>query len=204
MPGRSTPAPRQRSEAAEALRGLVDAIMLVPAADTELRGNLTAMLSAAKDSKRSPDTGDLLVQIKVVAGARNPLIWTFHGPPHNLPAAEQDVTFANEHHFVVITNDLDFSAILAAGLLDGPSVVANPWSQASVFAGTPRISRHVGVTRGRTIGSRSPPFWCHCHASGPTYATLLAIRCARKCRRSQRAMLSYQRASGRCSWYDPA
>ena len=33
------------------------------------------------------------------------------------------LTFANEHHFVVITNDLDFSAILAAGVLGGPSVV---------------------------------------------------------------------------------
>jgi predicted nuclease of predicted toxin-antitoxin system len=33
------------------------------------------------------------------------------------------LTFANEHHFVVITNDLDFSAILAAGAVDGPSVV---------------------------------------------------------------------------------
>ena len=31
------------------------------------------MLSAARDSKRSPDTGDLLVQIKLVAGARNQL-----------------------------------------------------------------------------------------------------------------------------------
>jgi predicted nuclease of predicted toxin-antitoxin system len=30
---------------------------------------------------------------------------------------------AKEHGFVVITNDLDFSAILAAGVLDGPSVV---------------------------------------------------------------------------------
>jgi predicted nuclease of predicted toxin-antitoxin system len=33
------------------------------------------------------------------------------------------LTFANEQHFVVITNDLDFSAILAAGAGDGPSVV---------------------------------------------------------------------------------
>ena len=33
------------------------------------------------------------------------------------------LTWANEHHFVVITNDLDFSAILAAGAVDGPSVV---------------------------------------------------------------------------------
>jgi hypothetical protein len=36
-----------------------------------LKGDLAGMLSAAKDSKRSPDTGDLLVQIKLVAGARN-------------------------------------------------------------------------------------------------------------------------------------
>jgi predicted nuclease of predicted toxin-antitoxin system len=33
------------------------------------------------------------------------------------------LTFANEHDFVVITNDLDFSAILAAGAVDGSSVV---------------------------------------------------------------------------------
>jgi predicted nuclease of predicted toxin-antitoxin system len=33
------------------------------------------------------------------------------------------LTWADEHHFVVITNDLDFSAILAAGAVDGPSVV---------------------------------------------------------------------------------
>ena len=33
------------------------------------------------------------------------------------------VTWANEHEFVLITNDLDFSAILAAGAADGPSVV---------------------------------------------------------------------------------
>lgn len=33
------------------------------------------------------------------------------------------LTWANEHDSVVITNDLDFSAILAAGAVDGPSVV---------------------------------------------------------------------------------
>ena len=33
------------------------------------------------------------------------------------------LTWATEHHFVVVTNDLDFSAILAAGAVDGPSVV---------------------------------------------------------------------------------
>jgi hypothetical protein len=38
-----------------------------------MKGDLAGMLSAARDSKRSPDTGDLLVQIKLVAGARNPL-----------------------------------------------------------------------------------------------------------------------------------
>ena len=33
-----------------------------------LKGDLAGRLSAARDSKRSPDTGDLLVQIKLVAG----------------------------------------------------------------------------------------------------------------------------------------
>jgi predicted nuclease of predicted toxin-antitoxin system len=33
------------------------------------------------------------------------------------------LTWANEHHFVVITNDLDFSAILAASARAAPSVV---------------------------------------------------------------------------------
>jgi len=36
-----------------------------------LKGDLAGMLSAARDSKRSPETGDLLVQIKLVAGACN-------------------------------------------------------------------------------------------------------------------------------------
>ena len=61
-----------RSEAAEALRGLVDAIVLVPAGNElriELKGNLAAMLSAAQNAKRSPE-GDLSLQIALVAGAR--------------------------------------------------------------------------------------------------------------------------------------
>ena len=33
------------------------------------------------------------------------------------------LAWANEHQFVVVTNDLDFSAILAAGAVHGPSVV---------------------------------------------------------------------------------
>jgi site-specific DNA recombinase len=60
-----------RSEAAEALRGLVDAIVLVPAGNElriELKGNLAAMLSAAQNAKRSPE-GDLSLQIALVAGA---------------------------------------------------------------------------------------------------------------------------------------
>jgi predicted nuclease of predicted toxin-antitoxin system len=36
---------------------------------------------------------------------------------------DEILAWAREHHFVVITNDLDFSAILAAGAVDGPSVV---------------------------------------------------------------------------------
>ena len=60
----------------QAIRALVEAIVLEPDGDKlkiTLKGDLAGMLSAARDSKRSPDTGDLLVQIKLVAGARNPL-----------------------------------------------------------------------------------------------------------------------------------
>jgi hypothetical protein len=38
-----------------------------------LKGGLAGMPSAARDSKRSPDTGDLLLRIEMVAGARNHL-----------------------------------------------------------------------------------------------------------------------------------
>ena len=58
-------------EAAEALRDLVDAIVLVPAGSElriELKGNLAAMLSAAQNAKRSPE-GDLSLQMAMVAGA---------------------------------------------------------------------------------------------------------------------------------------
>jgi site-specific DNA recombinase len=65
-----------RTGAAEATRALVEAIVLEPDGERlniTLKGDLAGMLSAARDSKRSPDTGDLLVQIKLVAGARNHL-----------------------------------------------------------------------------------------------------------------------------------
>ncbi len=73
------------------LRGLIEAIVLTPESPSregdwsarygaqagklriELRGNLAAMLTAAQQTKRSPETGDLLMPIQVVAGARNPL-----------------------------------------------------------------------------------------------------------------------------------
>jgi len=58
------------------LRGLIDAIILTPADGElriELKGNLAAMLSAATNAKRSPETGDLSLQVEMVAGARNPL-----------------------------------------------------------------------------------------------------------------------------------
>ncbi len=61
-----------RTGAADAIRALVEAIVLEPDGDQlkiTLKGDLAGMLSAARDSKRSPDTGDLLVQIKLVAGA---------------------------------------------------------------------------------------------------------------------------------------
>jgi hypothetical protein len=63
-----------RTGAREAIRALIEAILLEPNGDRlniTLKGDLAGMLNAARDSKRSPDTGDLLVQIKLVAGARN-------------------------------------------------------------------------------------------------------------------------------------
>jgi site-specific DNA recombinase len=65
-----------RTSAVEAIRALIEAIILKPDGDElkiTLKGDLAGMLSAAGDSKRSPDTGDLMVQMKLVAGARNQL-----------------------------------------------------------------------------------------------------------------------------------
>ena len=39
------------------------------AAQNELKGNLAAMLCAAQNAKRSPETGDLSLQVQMVAGA---------------------------------------------------------------------------------------------------------------------------------------
>jgi site-specific DNA recombinase len=66
--------PDSRSEATEALRGLVDAIVLSPAESgkalqIELRGNLAAMLGATVRTKRSPESDDLSLQVSLVAGA---------------------------------------------------------------------------------------------------------------------------------------
>ena len=61
-----------RAGAVEAIRALIDTILLEPDGDQlkiTLKGDLAGMLSAATHSKRSPDTGDILVQIKPVAGA---------------------------------------------------------------------------------------------------------------------------------------
>jgi hypothetical protein len=56
------------------LRALIETILLEPDGDQlkiTLKGDLAKMLSAARNSKRSPDSGDLLVKIKLVAAARN-------------------------------------------------------------------------------------------------------------------------------------
>jgi site-specific DNA recombinase len=61
-----------RTGAREAIRALIETILLEPDGERlkiTLKGDLAGMLSAARDSKRSPDTGDLMVQIKLVAGA---------------------------------------------------------------------------------------------------------------------------------------
>jgi len=64
--------PETRTEASEALRGLIDAIVLTPnegELQIELKGNLAAMLGAVQNAKRSPETGDLSLQVVMVAGA---------------------------------------------------------------------------------------------------------------------------------------
>ena len=66
--------PDSRSEATEALRGLVDAIVLTPdqagkTLQIDLRGNLAAMLGATVQTKRSPESDDLSLQVFLVAGA---------------------------------------------------------------------------------------------------------------------------------------
>ena len=61
-------------EASEMLRGLIDAIVLMPEEGQlriQLRGNLAAMLTAAQKTRRSPETGDLLMPVQLVAGARS-------------------------------------------------------------------------------------------------------------------------------------
>ena len=65
--------PESRVEATEALRGLVDAIVLTPAANgkelgIELRGNLAAMLGATVQRKRPSESDDLSLQVTLVAG----------------------------------------------------------------------------------------------------------------------------------------
>jgi hypothetical protein len=65
-----------RLEASEMLRGFIDSIVLTPEKGQlriELRGNLAAMLTVAQETTRSPESGDLIVPVQLVAGARNHL-----------------------------------------------------------------------------------------------------------------------------------
>ena len=53
-----------RTGAVDAIRALIEAIVLESDGDQlkiTLKGDLAGMLSAARDSMRSPDTGDLMV-----------------------------------------------------------------------------------------------------------------------------------------------
>ena len=82
--------PETRTEASQALRGLIDAIVLTPnqgELQIELKGNLAAMLGAAQNAKRSPETGDLSLQVVMVAGARNQRQLEFPWGVAELPAA---------------------------------------------------------------------------------------------------------------------
>jgi hypothetical protein len=74
--------PESRVEATEALRGLVDAIVLTPAAtgkqlDIELKGNLAAMLGATVQRKRPSESDDLSLQVTLVAAAGSQLYLEF-------------------------------------------------------------------------------------------------------------------------------
>ena len=61
-----------RQEAAEMLRGPIDAIVLAPEngpLQIELRGNLPRCRRPAEKTKRSPETSDRHVPVQLVAGA---------------------------------------------------------------------------------------------------------------------------------------
>jgi hypothetical protein len=65
-----------RAGAVEAIRALIETILLEPDGDQlkiTLKGDLAGMLSAATNAKRSPETGDLSLQVEIGCGARNPL-----------------------------------------------------------------------------------------------------------------------------------
>jgi hypothetical protein len=71
--GKALEHPESRVEATEALRGLVDAIVLTPDGSREelgieLQGNLAAMLGATVQTKRSPESDDLALQVSWLRG----------------------------------------------------------------------------------------------------------------------------------------
>ena len=69
MPGQPSGAQR---DGVRGNGGLTDAIILTPDLGVlriELEGNLAAMLGEAQNAKRSPETGDLSLQVVMVAGA---------------------------------------------------------------------------------------------------------------------------------------
>lgn len=77
-------------EATEALRGLIDAIVMTPtegALRIDLKENLAAMLGATVQSKRAPETEALSLHVSMVAGARNPLNLEFAWLVAELPGA---------------------------------------------------------------------------------------------------------------------
>jgi hypothetical protein len=93
-----------RAGAADAIRGLIEAILLEPDGGQlkiTLKGDLAGTLNAARDSKRSPETGDLKLQIKLVAGARNHRSWnrqaTFLPPPWRWPGPSRRFAGRTRH-----------------------------------------------------------------------------------------------------------
>ena len=78
--------PETRTEATEALRGLIDAIVMTPADGAlriELKGNLAAMLGATVQSKRAPESEALSLQVSMLRRHATNIICSSGAPRHD-------------------------------------------------------------------------------------------------------------------------
>jgi hypothetical protein len=77
----------QPTRSTNAIQELIEAILLEPDGEQlkiTLKGDLAGILSAARDSKRSPETGDLLLQMRWLRERDlNPRPWGYEGIPNH-------------------------------------------------------------------------------------------------------------------------